>query len=53
MMTREWLYTAVTRATRQVVLVGPRANLLGAVARRESRVTGFPLELARIRRGAT
>lgn len=51
MMTREWLYTAVTRATRQVVLVGPRANLLAAVARRESRVTGFPLELARIRRG--
>lgn len=52
MMTREWLYTALTRATRQVVLVGPRAHLLTAASRRENRVTGFPLELARLQEQA-
>lgn len=52
MMNREWLYTAITRATRQVVLVGPREHLDGTALRREQRVTGMPVELARIDRHA-
>lgn len=41
LLTREWLYTAVTRATEQVVLIGPRAALAAAVQRRSARLTGF------------
>lgn len=45
-ITREWLYTAVTRGVEQVVLVGPREHLAMGVERAELRQTGFPIELA-------
>lgn len=41
--TREWLYTAITRARSNVVLVGAPEDIAAAVARREKRVTGFRL----------
>lgn len=47
-ITREWLYTAVTRATAQLVLVGPRDVLRSAVGNRERRQTGFGLELRKL-----
>lgn len=43
LVTREWLYTAVTRARRLVVLVGERDVLQSAVERRTHRTTGFRL----------
>jgi exodeoxyribonuclease V alpha subunit len=43
MLTRQWLYTSVTRARRQAVLVGPRELLDAAVARLSGRMTGFAL----------
>lgn len=43
--TRQWLYTAVTRARRQVVLVGPRERVAAAVRRRSERTTAFPVLL--------
>ncbi|WP_051244191.1 AAA family ATPase [Azohydromonas australica] len=46
LVTREWLYTAITRARQHVVMVGPIEHLVDGVARRESRVTGFRLPLA-------
>lgn len=52
-MTREWLYTAITRATQQVVLVGAKSSLRAAVGRRTMRVTGFPFELAALERQET
>lgn len=42
-VTRQWLYTAVTRATEQVVLVGSREHLQAALARETRRQTGFRL----------
>lgn len=39
--TREWLYTAITRARELVVLVGDEALLRATVGRRTQRVTGF------------
>lgn len=39
--TREWLYTAVTRARSLVVVVGTDAELLAASRRRTARTTGF------------
>lgn len=42
-VTREWLYTAITRAKHNVVLVGAVADISAAVDRRENRVTGFRL----------
>lgn len=39
--TREWLYTAITRATELVVLVGDDAQIGPTVLRRTQRVTGF------------
>ncbi|MBI2239454.1 MAG: AAA family ATPase [Magnetospirillum gryphiswaldense] len=42
-VTRQWLYTAVTRAVEQVVLVGPRDHLQTALARETKRQTGFRL----------
>lgn len=47
LITREWLYTAVTRGVEQVVLVGTREMIAAAVGRREERITGFGIELAR------
>jgi exodeoxyribonuclease V alpha subunit len=41
MLTRQWLYTAVTRARTQAVLVGPREMIAQAVARVAERTTGF------------
>lgn len=46
MLTREWLYTAVTRATEQVVLVGPPDAVGRAVSRRSCRHSGFRCDLA-------
>ena len=43
LVTREWLYTAMTRAKETVVLVCDEAELSRAVARRSRRVTGFRL----------
>lgn len=42
-VTRQWLYTAVTRATEQVVLVGPREQLSAALGRKTIRLSGFRL----------
>ena len=47
MLTRQWLYTAITRATKQSILVGPRALLRTAVSRASQRVTGFSLMTGR------
>lgn len=46
LLTREWLYTAITRATEQVVLVGSREALQSAVQRRTTRCTAFKQEMA-------
>ena len=40
-LTRQWLYTAVTRAQRQAVLVGPGDLVAAAVGRLSERTTGF------------
>ena len=48
LLTREWLYTAITRATEQVVLVGSRDALRHAVGRLSMRRTAFPSELSDI-----
>jgi exodeoxyribonuclease V alpha subunit len=42
-VTREWLYTAMTRSRETAVLVGEAANIAATIARREKRVTGFHL----------
>lgn len=44
LLTREWLYTAITRAQDQVVLVGPEETLTAAVDRRVERTTGFQID---------
>ncbi len=41
MTTRQWLYTAVTRAKEQAVFVGPRKMIDEAVERLAARCTGF------------
>jgi len=46
LLTREWLYTAVTRATEQVVLVGPSNAIARAVGNRAERSSGFRQDLA-------
>jgi exodeoxyribonuclease V alpha subunit len=46
-VTKEWLYTAITRSRETVVVVGERASISAAVARREKRVACFRLELHR------
>ena len=43
LVTREWLYTAITRARETVVLIATPEDLVKAVARRSRRVTGFKL----------
>jgi len=45
LLTRELLYTAVTRAREEIVLVGPEAAVRGAVARPAGRATGLALRL--------
>jgi len=45
MITREWLYTAITRARHHVLIVGDRCTLEKVIGRRSSRETGFSLEL--------
>ena len=49
-LTRELLYTAVTRARQRVQLCGPAAVLAAAAARRTTRRSGL---LARLREAAT
>ncbi len=44
LVTREWLYTAVTRTRDTVILVGSPNAMQKAVARRSDRVTGFALK---------
>lgn len=41
LLSRELLYTAITRAREKVVLVGPRAALLAAIARPTRRASGL------------
>jgi exodeoxyribonuclease V alpha subunit len=41
LVTREWLYTAITRARERVVILGDAADLERAIARRTRRTTGF------------
>ncbi|MYN46768.1 AAA family ATPase [Pseudoduganella sp. FT93W] len=43
LVTREWLYTAITRARELVLLVGDQASLKSAVSRLNARLTGFTL----------
>jgi exodeoxyribonuclease V alpha subunit len=45
LLTREWLYTAITRARQQVIIVGTRENLANAIGRRTFRITGFNIEV--------
>ena len=42
-VTREWLYTAVTRGRELVILVGHREAIRTAMARRTQRTTGFTI----------
>ena len=51
LVTREWVYTAITRSRELVILVGDVDALSKALARRTTRITGFSL-LARIPMGA-
>ena len=44
-MSRQWLYTVLTRAVDQAVMVGPVDVLRNAVGRLEQRTTGFGLML--------
>jgi exodeoxyribonuclease V alpha subunit len=45
MITREWLYTAITRARQHVLIVGEPNDLAKIINRRSSRQTGFKLTL--------
>lgn len=51
LVTREWIYTAITRSRELVILVGDGETLNKALARRTTRTTGFSLR-ARIPMGA-
>lgn len=46
LLTREWLYTALTRGTETVILVGPRDILAASVGRRSERWTAFRAAVA-------
>lgn len=48
LVTREWLYTAITRGRSLVILVGGTASIAAAAGRRTRRVTGFGLSEARV-----
>lgn len=50
-VTREWIYTAITRSRELVILVGDGEALTKAIASRTTRTTGFSLR-ARIPMGA-
>lgn len=50
LVTREWIYTAITRSRELVILVGEGDALNKALARRTTRTTGFFLQ-ARISQG--
>ena len=41
LVTREWLYTAITRARERVVIIGSKSDLEKSVERRTKRTTGF------------
>lgn len=41
LVTRKWLYTAITRARERVVIIGSKADLEKAVERQTRRTTGF------------
>ena len=43
LVTREWIYTAITRSRELVILVGDGETLNKALARRTTRTTGFSL----------
>jgi exodeoxyribonuclease V alpha subunit len=43
LVTREWLYTAITRGKDLVLLVGDEKTLSAAIERRTRRTTGFGL----------
>jgi exodeoxyribonuclease V alpha subunit len=43
LVTREWLYTAITRAKETVILVATPKDVQAAVSRRSRRLTGFRL----------
>ncbi|WP_370663749.1 hypothetical protein [Massilia brevitalea] len=43
LVTREWLYTALTRARELVLLIGDDEAVAKSVARRTIRTTGFSL----------
>ena len=45
MITREWLYTAITRARQHVLIVGDRFTLKKVIDRRSTRKTGSSLAL--------
>ena len=51
LVTREWIYTAITRSRELVILVGDSEALTKSLARRTTRTTGFSLR-ARIPMGA-
>lgn len=44
LVTREWIYTAITRSRELVILVGDMDSLSKALARRSMRTTGFKLK---------
>ena len=48
LVTREWLYTALTRARELVLLIGDDDAVAKAVARRTIRTTGFSLPARRL-----
>lgn len=50
LVTREWIYTTITRSRELVILVGDGEALRKALARRTTRTTGFSLQ-ARIPMG--
>jgi exodeoxyribonuclease V alpha subunit len=45
-LTREWVYTAMTRAAEQIVFVGSTYKLHRAVSRHSVRRTGFSADLS-------
>jgi len=50
LVTREWLYTAITRGKDLVLLVGDDAALADAIARRTQRTTGFVVPAVSLQR---
>jgi exodeoxyribonuclease V alpha subunit len=44
LVTREWLYTAITQARESVILIAQPGAIEAAIERRTERVTGFVLD---------